>query len=240
MWLAGVDGCKGGWIAAMIGTDGREGHFRLLPHFADLLAGPDAPTVIAVDIPIGLPERTGIGGRKAESMVRPLLGARQSSVFSVPSRAAIEAGDYRSACAIALATSNPPRKVSKQLFNIAPKIREVDSVLRRDPALAERLFEVHPEVAFWRLNDERPLTEPKKVKGRICEPGLALRRRILLSAGTPRSLFDVPLPRGAGEDDRLDALACAAVAQRIRAGTAQPFPDPPERDAHGLPMAIWA
>jgi predicted RNase H-like nuclease len=37
----------------------------------------------------------------------------------------------------------------------------------------------------------------------------------------------------------LDALACAAVARRIAAGVARPFPDPPERDAFGLPMAIW-
>jgi predicted RNase H-like nuclease len=47
-------------------------------------------------------------------------------------------------------------------------------------------------------------------------------------------------PSGAGQDDLLDALACAAVARRIHAGMARPFPDPPERDPFGLPMAIWA
>ena len=98
-----------------------------------------------------------MGGRAAENAVRPLLGARQSSVFSVPSRQAIYAADYAQACAVALATSDPPRKVSKQLFNIGPKIREVDEALRADAALASRTFEVHPEVAFWRLNGERPL-----------------------------------------------------------------------------------
>ena len=30
------------------------------------------------------------------------------------------------------------------------------------------------------------------------------------------------------------------VARRIHAGNAQSFPDPPARDAFGLPMAIWA
>ena len=35
-------------------------------------------------------------------------------------------------------------------------------------------------------------------------------------------------------------LACAAIARRIHAGLAQPFPNPPPRDAHGLVMAIWA
>ena len=135
---------------------------RILPRFVDILAA--APATVAIDIPIGLPERAGHGGRAAENAVRPLLGARQSSVFSVPARAAIAANSYRDACAIALAASDPPRKVSKQLFMLAPKIREVDEVLRAEKAAAGRVFEVHPELAFWRLNGGRALDQPKKVK----------------------------------------------------------------------------
>ncbi len=239
MWLSGVDGCKGGWIAVSVRPEGEDGAVHLVPRFGELLNGP-AAGIIAIDIPIGLPERTGPGGRAAENAVRPLLGGRQSSVFSVPSRAAIAAEDYRTACGIAAATSEPPRKVSKQLFNIAPKIREVDAVLRANEALRSRMFEVHPEVAFWRMNGERPLTEPKKVKGRPYGPGLAQRRALLLAAGMPRHLVGATPPPGAAEDDLIDALACAAIARRIHAGTATSFPDPPERDAHGLPMAIWA
>ena len=73
-------------------------------------------------------------------------------MFSVPSRAAIYAADYRRGLPDRAATSEPPRKVSKQLFNIAPKIREVDEALRAPPDAAGRVFEVHPELAFWRLN----------------------------------------------------------------------------------------
>ena len=62
----------------------------VVPRFADILGAPEAPAIVAVDIPIGLPERSGYGGRTAENAIRPLLGMRQSSVFSVPSRAAIE------------------------------------------------------------------------------------------------------------------------------------------------------
>jgi predicted RNase H-like nuclease len=239
-WLAGADGCVAGWIAAFVRPEGGEVRMRILPRFGDLVAAPEQPAIIAVDMPIGLPERTGTGGRAAENAVRPLLGARQSSVFSVPSRAAVYAADYRAACRVALATSDPPRKVSKQLFNIAPKMREVDECLRTDAGLAARVFEVHPELAFWRLNGARALDEPKKVQGRPYEPGLALRRRLLVRAGLPAAVVDASPPAGAGPDDVLDALACAAIAQRIRAGRARPFPDPPPRDAHGLPMAIWA
>ena len=224
-------------ICASVGDDVR---VRIVARFADVLAAPEAPSVVAVDIPIGLPERAGPGGRAAENAVRPLLGARQSSVFSVPSRAALAAEDYADACRIAFASSEPPRKVSKQLFMLAPKIREVDALLRDDAALAARVFEVHPEVAFWRLNGERALHEPKKVKGRCYEPGLVLRRSLLVAAGVAEELVNGAPPKGAGADDLLDAFACLAIARRIHAGLARPFPDPPARDAFGLPMAIWA
>jgi predicted RNase H-like nuclease len=239
-WLAGVDGCPGGWLVAFVRPSGADVMIRIVPRFADVLAAPEAPAVIAIDMPTGLPERVGHGGRAAEYAVRPLLGARQSSVFSVPSRAAIQATDYREACRIALATSEPPRKVSKQLFNIAPKIREVDEVLRTDRTAATRVFEVHPELAFRRLNGEQPLGEPKKVTGRPHEPGLTLRRGLLVRAGLPADAAGRAPPKGAAADDLLDALACAAVARRIHAGIARPLPDPPPLDAFGLRMAIWS
>jgi predicted RNase H-like nuclease len=239
-WLAGVDGCAGGWIAAFVHPEGGEVSVRIVPRFTDVLSAPKRPEIVAVDMPVGLPERVGIGGRAAENCVRPLLGARQSSVFSVPSRAAIYAADYGEACRIAAATSDPPRKVSKQLFNIALKIREVDECLRADADAATRVFEVHPELAFWRLNGGRALTEPKKVKSRPYEPGLVLRRSLLIAAGLPEDAVNASPPKGAAADDLLDALACAAIARRIHAGTAEPFPNPPPRDAFGLAMAIWA
>jgi predicted RNase H-like nuclease len=240
VWLAGVDGCPGGWIATFVRPAGPEVRVRVAARFADVVAAPEQPAIVAVDVPIGLPECSGYGGRAAESAVRPLLGARQSSVFSVPSRAAIYAEDYREACRIAAATSIPPRRVSKQLFMIAPKIREVDGLLRAEPELARRIYECHPEVAFWRLNGDQTLNEPKRVKSRPHAPGLTLRRALLIRAGLPAAAVEAAPPSGASADDLVDALACAMVACRIHAGLARSFPDPVERDAHGLPMAIWA
>jgi predicted RNase H-like nuclease len=123
---------------------------------------------------------------------------------------------------------------------LAPKIREVDAALRTDATLSQRVFEVHPEVAFWRLNGDHALGEPKKVKSRPYGPGLALRRQLLIKAGLPADVVEASPPKGAGPDDLIDALACAAIAWRIYAGVAQSFPDPPERDVFGLTMAIWA
>src|SRR5262249_61601610 len=88
---------------------------RQIKSFAELFSDGERPSVAAVDMPIGLPERTGPKGRTPERLVRSLLGARQSSVFSIPSRAAVYAGAdadepdertrFLSACDIARATS---------------------------------------------------------------------------------------------------------------------------------------
>jgi predicted RNase H-like nuclease len=235
--VRGVDGCPAGWIAVTIAATGPlTPCVTITRDFAELTRGAEK---IAVDMPIGLPDRAGPGGRGPETLVRPLLGERQSSVFSVPSRAAVFAADYGEACRIALATSDPPRKVSKQAFFLFPKIREIDALLRAEPELVGRVHEVHPELAFWRLNGERPVPLPKKVASRGHPPGLALRRDMLVAAGVPAA-FLAEAPRGAGLDDLLDAAVNALVGRRLHAGTAQSFPDPPRRDAHGLPVAIWA
>lgn len=239
-WIAGVDGCPGGWLAAFAHLDTGEHRIRVVARFADILQSPEAPHVVAVDMPIGLPDRIGPAGRAPERLVRPRLGGRQSSVFSVPSRAAINAGDYRDACARALATSDPPRKVSKQLWNIAPKIREIDALLCATRDLRARVFESHPEVAFWRMNGGCPLDLPKKVKSRPFAPGLDLRARLLRKDGIAAAAVGSAPPRGAARDDLLDALACLVVARRIVAAHAVSFPDPPDRDGFGLPIAIWA
>jgi predicted RNase H-like nuclease len=239
-WLAGVDGCPAGWLVALVRPVGEEVCLRVVAQATDIAALAEQPAIVAIDCPIGLPERAEAGGRGAEACVRPLLGERQSSVFSVPSRAAIYAADYGEACRIALASSDPPRKVSRQLFMLAGKIRELDGMLRSRPDFAVRAFEVHPELAFWRLNGERPLAQPKKVKSRPYGPGIALRRSLLVGEGIPGSIVDAAPPHGAGEDDVVDALACAAIARRLYRGVARPFPDPPPKDTFGLPMVIWA
>lgn len=67
-----------------------------------------------------------------------------------------------------------------------------------------------------------------------------LRRKLIIGAGISHAITMEKPPKGTKIDDKLDALACALIARRLHAGLAQPFPDPPPRDAYGLPMAIWA
>jgi threonine dehydratase len=245
-WIAGVDGCPVGWIVARAPIDGaRRIDIAIHARFESILNRADPPLFVAVDMPIGLPARIAEGGRGPERLVRAHLGARRSSVFAIPSRDAVEAPDYASACAIAAATSEPPRLVSKQAFMLFRRIREIDLLLRKaapeiDPPWRRRVFEAHPELAFWRLNAEQALLHPKKLKGRPNPDGLRERRGILRAAGVPTRVLTGLPPRGAGADDLLDALALLCIARRILEGKARPFPDPPGRDAFDLPIAIWA
>lgn len=246
----GVDGCKGGWIAVWPAPDGHAvGVFatfaQLVGHFAD-------GVILAVDMPIGLPDFTRHGGRGPEALVRRNLGERQSSVFSIPSRAAVHAEpgpfssteDYylahKRACEVAQQTSDPPRGVSIQAFGLFPKIREIDALLIGRPDLRRNVFESHPEVAFCRLNGDKPMRLPKKVKGAVNLPGMAERRELLLRHGFDSAFLEMPPPNGAAADDFLDACVMSAVAARIAAGEATSFPDPPASDSLGIPVAIWA
>jgi predicted RNase H-like nuclease len=50
------------------GEGSGELRLRVLPRFADILCAGEAPAVIAVDIPIGLPAQAGCGGPRGTSM----------------------------------------------------------------------------------------------------------------------------------------------------------------------------
>ena len=235
--FAGVDGCPAGWLVVL--WDGHHGpQVKLCGSFADVLALP--AKIIAVDIPIGFPECTGHGGRQACVEARARLGGRRSSVFSVPSRAAVMCRDYRQACSVNLNNSDPPRKVSKQCFMLFDKMREVDALLT--PEMQRRVYEAHPELAFWAMNGEKPLDLPKKVKSRPHGPGLALRRDLLAGVGFPVEALERPaVSRSqAGDDDLVDAAALAWTALRIARGEHITVPEKPPRDGRGLRMEINA
>jgi predicted RNase H-like nuclease len=132
--LAGVDGCRGGWVVA---TDGGP---SFVPAFSQI---PRRFYLVLIDVPIGLLDA---GPRRCDVEARSLIGARRSSVFPAPSRRLLRARRYAGQC-------------SAQLWNILDKIREVDAAMK--PSLQRRVREAHPEVSFALLNGA-PLRFPKK------------------------------------------------------------------------------
>jgi predicted RNase H-like nuclease len=134
MLVAGVDACRGGWIAVVLDAD----HFAdsiSAPTFVDLLGSVPDASVVGVDIPIGLPSE---GARAADVAARVFVGPRRSSVFPTPPRAALVAATY------AMARGVLP-SLSAQSFALGKKVLEVEACLE------ERVIEVHPEVSFAAL-----------------------------------------------------------------------------------------
>ncbi len=241
--IAGVDGCKGGKWIAVITTPGSfdKAEVKIFQSAAALLSELAPHSLIALDVPIGLPERTIAGGREPDWAARTFLGPRRSSIFPVPSRRAVyaHAQGYARVCEMARATSDPPRAASMQLFGILKQIQEIDMLLRQVPALRERVFEVHPEVSFQAMNSNAPLP-PKKFNGRINPPGMERRKELLAREGFSPSFLGQKPPPGAALDDFYDACACAWSARRILHNEARVFPCRPPLDAERIEQAIRA
>lgn len=236
--LVGVDGCRAGWIAVARRPGDTWPQVQVFSRFAELVAEFGATATIAVDMPIGLPDRISGTGRGPEQAIRPYLGARRSSVFSIPARAAVEAETYREACDLAQLHSDPPRKVSKQAFFLFGKILEIDRLLRADIGLGHRIIECHPEFSFCRLNNMVPMAAPKKIRGAVNPAGIAERMELLAALGIDRDFFAKGPPRGAAMDDLIDASVNLLVAGRHAQGLTETFPASPLRDRHGIMIAI--
>ncbi len=243
--VAGVDGCRAGWVVATVFPVQRPGAVRyqseveveveveitveVVPSLSEVARWISAGEleVATVDIPIGL---AGHGPRACDRAARAMLGPRRSSVFPAPARAVLEAAGYEEACTLSQAASGT--RISKQLFNILPKIRQADQVLAQEPAARGRLLEMSPELSFAVLAGA-PMTATKRTaEGRVARIE-ALRR------GFPGlDAAALATPPGARADDVLDALAGAWTARRVLAGVHLRLGG--ELDETGLPMVITA
>lgn len=217
--LVGIDGCRGGWVVATADGSLESVAFAVVKEldgiFHEVAAG---GMVVAIDNPIGLPEA---GDRACDRAARRRLGfPRGSSVFPAPCRAAAAAADYSSACLLNARACG--RKLSRQTYNILPKILAVDRLIT--PALQSNIRECHPELVFAVLaGNGRGLANAKKTPAgeaeRLARLGRVLPRldltAIRASLGTA----------GVTRDDIVDAAACLVTALRIAAGVAIVLPE---------------
>ena len=232
--FAGIDGCRAGWVVVLahpLARDAQAHQVTVCTRFDEVLALLPTSAVSAVDIPIGLLAERQPGGRDCDRCARRLLGRRASSVFTPPTRPLLDATHYAQVRGHGL---------SIQAFNILPKIRDVDRVMT--PALQQRVYEAHPELAFQSLAGH-PLQDRKKtVAGR--EERLRVLDSIpsLLFHGI-RAAFERLLREckraDVAPDDILDAYVLVWTALRIWHAQAHRVPRIPPHDARGLRMEIW-
>jgi predicted RNase H-like nuclease len=231
--IAGVDGCKGGWICISKDLLSAEISTEVFPSMGSLLKRIPRAVVLAVDIPIGLPDS---GPRKCDALARKLLGSpRASSVFPAPIRPAIEARSREEADEITRSVDG--RGVGAQAWGLYARIREVDEIVSTDALARRRIYEVHPELSFMYWHGGIALAESKKT-----EAGMAVRVRLIDDhfGKDLRQQVRQQHPRSRVHDDDVnDAFAALWTAERILSDSVKIFPDPPQWDALGIEMAMW-
>jgi predicted RNase H-like nuclease len=217
--VAGVTPCAGGWLVAsakLLGVNINAEGPRVLTKFVEVLDERPTFSAVALNAPIGYLDEATKGGRTCDRLARALLGPRASTVRSAPIRASVDdeaevAEDHVDA-------------VTKLLL---PRYHEV--AMEMAPFRQRTVYQVHPELSFYQLNDDEPLRWPKRTQAGRAE------RRALLDHRFPglEEILDADIG-GATPSHLLDAVALVWTARRIFARAATRIPTDPEWDSQGL------
>lgn len=212
----GVDGARGGWIAAL--DHGERTEIRFASSMEEISAlGGDGACPTAIDVPIGIPRHVEF--RPCDVIARARLGVRRNSVFMPPGRVLFGSTSFaeiqRRIAELRIANESA-KGLSRQAFELLPKIEEVDAFVRGRESSRDWLIEVHPELCFMSLNANRVLEPKGKSWGRVA-------RTILVGAefvDFPEALRRARLPSGE-LGDALDAYAALWTARRFGRGDAE-------------------
>ena len=207
MIIAGIDGCKQGWI--MIKFDQEKYSYGIYMHIEELVE--ENPTIqrILIDMPIGLSSKDY--PRTIDKSLRAALIPRQSTVFNPACREAVALADYEAAKKKNIEIEG--KSLSIQSFFIQKKIKEIDDfLLQKEPSL--ELIESHPEFCFKHLNPNKSVLLSKK----STEEGIADRLSILTSYDDRlgvlyQEILAQSLRKNVKKDDILDAMCLCLVNQ---------------------------
>lgn len=218
--IIGIDGCKSGWFSVWQNQDGviqssifqnlndLENFFKLESH---LIIGIDMPVILSEIIP-----------READQLARKLLSKKASSVFTAPTPEMLEQPNYEKASSVSKRLFG--KSMSLQSWYLFPKIRDVQTIIHHGHM---NIYEIHPELSFRAMNNEKVVLESKKsIEGfRI--------RNTLLSAQFKDFIFEEIRSQYAKKDvmdnDILDAIAVLWSANRIQTNEASFLPMAPEK-----------
>ena len=191
-----------------------------------------------IDIPIGLGSYHVT--REVETLARmELRPLRHASVFTPPVREALNQTTYAQACEVNQKITG--KKISIQCWNIVPKIREVDRLVRTNPDLQQRLLESHPEIAFKYLNHGNlPVLSKREAKRRGLDERLAI---LAYHCEGVKEFYREELKKldrsTATADDLLDALCLCIAACGGRKWGLNKLQEPSTRDDHFIPMNMY-
>lgn len=231
-YYIGIDGCRKGWIAAVLGEKLSLKYIRTLEEMRELIEKSD---LTLIDMPMGLPS-DGTSDRICDKEARTYLKKRKMSIFPIPSRQAVYTNNYKDASRINKEITG--KGFSKQSYNLFPKMREVDVFIRKDISIQSKICEGHPELSFTRLFGKE-MTHSKKTSEGVEE------RFYLLESQLPyvRSVVEVFLSKHPKKimvlDDVLDAISLALSIKVSKTRGYSYIPNKEVRDIYGINMSIF-
>lgn len=225
----GVDGCRGGWIAAVF--DHGELRIEKYPDIAQIISVYPRFDEFLIDMVIGLPSSNS--DLRPDSEARKIIVPRTSTIFPVPSRQAV----YRDTEADQIAANKEVlgKSLAKQTMALIPKMREIDMFLDENQEYKNQIKESHPEVCFARLNGNVVMSKKSQ------KDGLEERMKIL-SQYLPELQIDKILAKSrecrCNADDIMDAICLAITGNLNLQGKGEAIPKNVQEDAKGLRMQM--
>lgn len=226
----GVDGCKGGWIAAILHHGRLEiGKYHSIEDI--VLDHPDFSEFL-IDMVIGLP--SAIGQIRPDQEARKIIHERSSTIFPAPCRQAVYAQTTQAAYDENFKIMG--KRFTPLSLGIFPKIKELDMFLQNNPEYKNRIQESHPEVCFNRLNDNQTvLTKKNEIDG--IEERCAILSNYVEALEIPKLSFAAKQYKS-NVDDIVDAICLAVTAGFVSQDMYDKLPATPMSDNTGLLMQM--
>ena len=219
--IIGMDGCSAGWFTTKI-ADKQSLIFNIIEDLNDDYLKKSNLSHIGIDIPLYLSKT---GKRRAEIEARFLLKKRACTIFSPPTFNVLRAKNYIDACEINFKECG--NRISKQSWNLFPKIKEAQKFLENNLTFQVGIFEIHPELSFMAMNDMNLIEASKKT-----DIGKKIRIK-LIQKFFPSFSFESVRKKykknQVQDDDILDCISVLWSTQRIVDNIAQSVPKKPEK-----------
>jgi len=221
--VAGVTPCSTGWLvqaAKMAGSTFAPEPPRVYETFLEILSEHPAFEIIVINAPIGYLDTPEMGVRTCDREVRALVGRRGSTIHNAPSRAVFDNLVELNHAGLDAVT-----------MSMLPHYREVAKEM--SPFRQRLVYEGHPELSFFQLNQDASMKRSKKIEAGRDE------RLVVLESHFP-AMSDILANEieGVSEKHQFDALALLWTARRVFGHAAKRIPSEPEWDSEGLRMEI--
>lgn len=227
----GIDGCRGGWVAALLKEKLELIFSETLEELREVVASSD---LTLIDMPMGL-KSEGEGERVCDVEARKFLKRRKMSIFPVPCRQAVYSKSYSEANEINKKILG--KGLSKQSYNLFPKIREVDTFITKDSEVLENILEGHPEISFARLGGGEMEYNKRSLEG--FQERMEVLQSFLPGVDSTVEELMVKYKRSViARDDILDAIILAIAASTQEEGYII-VPEVPPVDSQDIPMRIF-